>query len=110
MLVEILRCSLHFLPFCFIFFIAPVRASLECSRGGYWGIFVTPNSLFVGYIVWLDVSHTSEYCSLRTLITSPERDKPNGSYFVPNCVRTIFIYEFRSSRRRTSRAANERGF
>ena len=79
-------------------------------KGGYCAIFVAPSSLFVGCIVGLDVSHTSEYCFSRTLITSPERGKPKGNYFVENaCVRFLFTSSEVAEDERV-RAANERGF
>ena len=80
------------------------------SKGGYCTIFVAASSLSVGCIVGLDVSQTSEYCFSHTLINSPERDKPNGNYFVENaCVRFLFTNSEVAEDERVS-AANERGF
>ena len=67
------------------------RKASAKPKGGYCAIFVAPSSLFVGCIVGLDVFHTSEYCFSHTLITSPERDKPDGNYLMAYaCVRFLF--------------------
>ena len=60
MLIEIIHRTLHFLSFSLYFPIASVEFSKH--QGGYCGIFVARSSLFVGYIVWLDLFHTSECC------------------------------------------------
>ena len=102
--VEILHRSLHF-PF----------ALFSCrhvwqERWVTWYFCSTYSSLFVGCIVILDVYHTSEYCFSRTLIASPEGNRPNGNYFMENaCVRFLFTSSEIAENERVS-AANEWDF
>ena len=71
------------------------------DKGVYCSVCVSPSSLCIGCIVGLNVYITSECCLSRTLIDSPEGNKPNR-----NCFLEMHAFDF-YSRNQKQQKTNE---
>ncbi|XP_015749542.1 PREDICTED: uncharacterized protein LOC107329366 [Acropora digitifera] len=71
------------------------------DKGVYCSVCVAPSSLCIGCIVGLNVYITSECCFSRTLIDSPEGNKPNR-----NCFLEMHAFDF-YSRNQKQQKTNE---